>query len=108
MLQSTSIGLGKPESVRPWRCALACQRSGNVFAVLNQNPGRVEIECAPRTRRQEATRMLKQSGFYLYKRAQYAEAESLFQSALAIYEKVFGAEHSEVAASLNNLAEIHR
>lgn len=34
----------------------------------------------------------------------YAEAESLFQRALTIKEKVLGPEHPEVATSINNLA----
>jgi hypothetical protein len=34
----------------------------------------------------------------------YTEAEPRYQRALAIYEKVLGPEHPEVARSLNNLA----
>ncbi|CAM9285208.1 unnamed protein product, partial [Ectocarpus sp. 13 AM-2016] len=34
----------------------------------------------------------------------YSEAEPLFKQTLAIYEKVLGPEHPDVALSLNNLA----
>ena len=37
---------------------------------------------------------------------QYAEAEPLYQRALAIAEKALGPEHLEVAMSLNNLAAV--
>ena len=36
----------------------------------------------------------------------YAEAEPLYQRALAIREKAFGPEHPDVATSLNNLAQL--
>ena len=38
----------------------------------------------------------------------YAEAEPLYQRALAIWEKALGAEHPDVATSLNNLAGFYR
>ena len=38
----------------------------------------------------------------------YAEAEPLYQRALAIREKALGSDHPDVAASLNNLAELYR
>ncbi|MCP4307664.1 MAG: tetratricopeptide repeat protein, partial [bacterium] len=38
----------------------------------------------------------------------YDEAEPLYRRALAILEKVLGAEHPAVATSLNNLAELYR
>ena len=37
----------------------------------------------------------------------YAEAEPLFQRALAIVEKALGPEHTNVAARLNNLAALY-
>jgi len=36
----------------------------------------------------------------------HAEAEPLYQRALAIYEKTLGIEHPEVAAALENLAHL--
>jgi tetratricopeptide (TPR) repeat protein len=39
---------------------------------------------------------------------QYAEAESRYQRALAIWEKAFGPDHPNVATGLNNLAELYR
>jgi tetratricopeptide (TPR) repeat protein len=39
--------------------------------------------------------------------SKYAEAEPLNQQALKIWEQVLGPQHSDVAASLNNLAELY-
>jgi tetratricopeptide (TPR) repeat protein len=47
-----------------------------------------------------AARLLNQAGFYLYKRGRYADAEPLYQRALAIREKALGPEHPDVAQSL--------
>jgi tetratricopeptide (TPR) repeat protein len=38
----------------------------------------------------------------------YAEAEPLYKRSLAIREKAFGPDHTNVAVSLNNLAELYR
>ena len=38
----------------------------------------------------------------------YTEAEALFKRALAIREKVLGANHSDVGQTLNNLALVYR
>ena len=46
-------------------------------------------------------------GFYLDKRAQYAEAEPLYQRAIAIDEKALGPEHPNLAIKLNNLALLY-
>jgi len=56
----------------------------------------------------EVTRLLNDAGIYLYEHAQYTEAEPFLQRALAIREKVLGAEHPHTATSLNNLAELYR
>jgi tetratricopeptide (TPR) repeat protein len=55
----------------------------------------------------EATRLLNDCGVYLHHRARYAEAEPLYQRALAIREKTLGPEHPDVAQSLNNLAGLY-
>ena len=55
-----------------------------------------------------AARLLNQSGYYLDRRARYAEAEPLCQRALAIREKAPGPEHPDTAESLNNLALLYR
>jgi tetratricopeptide (TPR) repeat protein len=48
-------------------------------------------------------------GYYLKdSKADYEQTKLLYERALAIREKVFGKEHSEVATSFNNLAELHR
>ena len=55
----------------------------------------------------EAARLMSEAGTYLNQRAQYAEAEPLYERALAIYDKAFGAEHPDVARGLNNLALLY-
>jgi tetratricopeptide (TPR) repeat protein len=55
----------------------------------------------------EAARLLNQTGSYLRARAQYIQAEPLFQRALAISEQALGSDHPDVATSLNNLAELY-
>jgi tetratricopeptide (TPR) repeat protein len=55
----------------------------------------------------ESARLLNEAGNYCFERAQYPEADSLFKRALAIRERVFGSEHSEVAMNLSNLAALY-
>ena len=43
-----------------------------------------------------------------HNQGRYSEAESLFQRSLAIWEKVLGPEHPDVATSLNNYAQLLR
>ena len=54
----------------------------------------------------DAVRVLSETGRYLYERAQYKEAEPLYQRALVICEQVLGSMHPHVAHSLNNLASL--
>ncbi len=54
----------------------------------------------------EAARLLDRIGHYLYQRASYTEAESLYQQALEIREQILGPEHPDVATSLSNLASL--
>jgi len=56
----------------------------------------------------EARVLLNQLGYYLGQRAQYEEAEPLYQRAIAIGEKTLGPEHPDLATGLNNLAELYR
>ena len=51
---------------------------------------------------------LNGAGFYLHHQAAYAEAEPLYERALAIWEKALGPDHPDVALSLNNLAGLYR
>ncbi len=55
----------------------------------------------------EAASLLHQAAYYLVDRAQYPEAEPLYQRALAIREQVLGPEHPDTATSLNNLAILY-
>ena len=51
---------------------------------------------------------LNMAGRIAYDLGRYAEAQTFFEKALAIREKALGPEHPDVAASLNNLAELYR
>ena len=50
---------------------------------------------------------LNNLGSVYEKERRYSEAEALYKRALAIWEKVLGPEHRQLAASLNNLAECY-
>jgi CHAT domain-containing protein/Tfp pilus assembly protein PilF len=56
---------------------------------------------------EEAKRLYQQAD-QLYNQGQYAAAIPLAERSLAIWEKVLGPEHPDVASSLNNLAELYR
>jgi len=53
-------------------------------------------------------RLLRRTGYYLFERARYGEAEPLYQHALALNEKTLGPEHPDTAASLNDLAQLYQ
>ena len=55
----------------------------------------------------EAAELLNKFGVYLFERSQYAEAELLYNRALAIYEKPRDRDDSVVARSLNSLALLY-
>ena len=55
----------------------------------------------------EATQLLMQAGNYLEQSAQYAQAEPLYQGALAICEKMLGPEHPSTATTLHELAVLY-
>jgi tetratricopeptide (TPR) repeat protein len=55
----------------------------------------------------EAAILLDRTGLYLWHRALYSIAESLYQRALIIYEQRLGPEHPYIARSLNNLAGLY-
>jgi tetratricopeptide (TPR) repeat protein len=56
----------------------------------------------------EAGRLLNKLGYYLDDRAQYMEAEPLYQRAITIGEETLGPEHPDLATYLNNLANLYR
>jgi CHAT domain-containing protein/Tfp pilus assembly protein PilF len=56
---------------------------------------------------QEADR-LNELGMEQYRKAQYAQALESFQRSLAILEQALGANHPDVARSLNNLASLYQ
>jgi tetratricopeptide (TPR) repeat protein len=56
----------------------------------------------------EASQLLNQADFYLYKRGRYTEGESRYKHALTVREKSLGVEHPYVAVTLNGIAELYR
>ena len=56
----------------------------------------------------EFGRVLYDAAWFLWERARYAEAQPLFERAMAIREKALGPEHPDVAVSLNALAILYR
>jgi tetratricopeptide (TPR) repeat protein/transcriptional regulator with XRE-family HTH domain len=55
----------------------------------------------------EAAHLFNQAGYYLKERALPAQAEPLYQRALAIREQVLGPDHLDTAKSLYNLARLY-
>jgi tetratricopeptide (TPR) repeat protein len=56
---------------------------------------------------QEAAWLFNNAAKYIMDRGSYADAEPLLQRSLAIYGKVLGPDHPQVATSLNNLAFLY-
>ena len=56
----------------------------------------------------EAANLLHNAASYLDDRAQYPQAEPLFQRALAIYERVLGPEHPDTIQTLENYTDLLR
>ncbi len=52
------------------------------------------------------TRLLNHAGLLLYSQAQFPAAEPLYRSALKLNEAHYGPNHSEVASTLTNLAQL--
>jgi tetratricopeptide (TPR) repeat protein len=58
---------------------------------------------------QDATaRLLNQAGLYLKGRAEFAEAQTLYEQALQLYEAAYGPDHSFMATTVNNLGGVLR
>jgi tetratricopeptide (TPR) repeat protein len=55
-----------------------------------------------------AATVLNQTALYHYARAAWAEAEPLYERAIAIGEKTLGPEHPDLATHLSNLARLYR
>jgi len=55
-----------------------------------------------------AGRLLNETAYYLYQKANYEEALPLYQEVLKIDEQVLGKQHPYYAQSLNNLAGLYR
>jgi tetratricopeptide (TPR) repeat protein/transcriptional regulator with XRE-family HTH domain len=56
----------------------------------------------------ELASLLTKTADYLLQRAQYAQAEPLYQRTLHIYEQEPGCEHPQIAFPLNGLADLYR
>jgi len=56
----------------------------------------------------EASRLLNQAGYYLYKRGRYNEANPFLQRAFTISEQIYGLEHAHTATCLHDLALLYQ
>jgi tetratricopeptide (TPR) repeat protein len=87
---------------------------GVVVLSPSSTVGQTNPDSAPQQESSEAdaelaeAEQLMQQVIELYNQGQYADAIPLAERALAIREKVLGAEHPDVATSLNNLALLYR
>jgi tetratricopeptide (TPR) repeat protein len=50
--------------------------------------------------------LVREAGFYFWRRAEHQQAQRLLERALAIHEARYGADHPTTAGSLNNLANV--
>ncbi|BCL80860.1 tetratricopeptide repeat protein [Ktedonobacteria bacterium brp13] len=55
-----------------------------------------------------ASRLLHLTGFYLYARGQYTDAEPFLLQALKMREQILDPQHPDIATSLNNLAGLYQ
>jgi tetratricopeptide (TPR) repeat protein len=56
----------------------------------------------------EAADLLDRTGSYLLEHSMYSQAETLYRRALTMRERLWGAEHPQVASSLHHLAVLER
>ena len=89
--------VGDPDDVRTWKLVYDPARDHTVAVVTHADLAGIA---------EPTSRLMNQMGFYFKCRAWHAEAEPLYQRALAIGEATYGPDHPTVAAVLNNLAEL--
>ncbi len=56
----------------------------------------------------EAARLLHHTGYYLYERGQYTDAERFLQQALTMQEQILEPQHPHIATTLHDLALLYR
>ena len=64
----------------------------------------IQLATAEHIESETTALLLARTGYYLNERADYSDAEPLYQEALAMSKRLLGDEHPSVASSLNNLA----
>ncbi|MEN8447018.1 MAG: toll/interleukin-1 receptor domain-containing protein, partial [Cyanobacteria bacterium J06555_13] len=67
----------------------------------------IQLATAHQIESETTALLLAGTGYYLNQRAQYSDAEPLYINALAMYKRLLGDEHPDVANSLNNLALLY-
>jgi tetratricopeptide (TPR) repeat protein len=85
-----------PQDVRSWNRLVPMQ--SHVSAIIRE-ADKCEIEDPPAW-------LMNELSIFLSARAAYAEAEPLKRRVLKIFESSLGTDHPEVAAALNNLAQL--
>ncbi|MEN8444671.1 MAG: tetratricopeptide repeat protein, partial [Cyanobacteria bacterium J06555_13] len=68
----------------------------------------IQLATAHQIESETTALLLARTGYYLVERAQYSEAEPLYQDTLAMRKRLLGNEHPDVAQSLNNLAGLYK
>lgn len=83
---------------RHWeQCARLLPHVLTAAAVTSTEMHSLELAC-----------LLTKTADHLFDRAQYEQAEPLYQRALSLHEQILGDEHPQVAFPLNGLADLYR
>jgi tetratricopeptide (TPR) repeat protein len=96
-VRAVSAGFPEPE-FKNW---LQCERLLSHVLLCAKYVTNYNFEFLP------AATLMRNAGLYLHERAQYTEAEVLYQRALAMREKAWGQNHPDTADSLNKLAWLY-
>jgi len=93
-----AVFVGHPQDIRTWP---RLDPLATHVSVIGQQADEAEIG-------EPTTRLMSCLGLLLFSKARHGQAELLLRRALAIDYASYGSDHPEVAASLNNLAELLR
>jgi len=98
LMHNTFSSLSAPPSdVRSWKKCTTLLPHAVVIISFAEKTGKISAKLGS---------LMNWCGMYYYGRANYKDAEPLYRRALNIYEEELGANHPDVANSLNNLAAL--
>ncbi|NJP12648.1 MAG: tetratricopeptide repeat protein [Leptolyngbyaceae cyanobacterium RU_5_1] len=95
----TECSVSRCEKIEKWA---VCKRLAPQVQAIAARPKAVTLETI------KWAWLLHQTGYYLKKQGRYGEAEPLYVQSFHIREQQMGADHPDVATSLNNLALLYR